>query len=41
MGCPHGKRPEDTVRNLLFELSQSYFFKDQDPLSLGRAAVNL
>eukprot|EP00438_Fugacium_kawagutii_P013534 Skav227869 [mRNA] locus=scaffold2896:29109:35143:+ [translate_table: standard] len=26
------KVEEDTVRNLLFELSQSYFFKDQDPL---------
>eukprot|EP00435_Cladocopium_sp_Y103_P008343 s2426_g2.t1 len=29
---PCFKIEEDTVRNLLFELSQSYFFKDQDPL---------
>ena len=29
---PCFKQEEDTVRNLLFELSQSYFFKDQDPL---------
>ena len=29
---PCFKMEEETVRNLLFELSQSYFFKDQDPL---------
>ena len=29
-------RCQDAVRNLLFELSQSYFFKDQDPLQPGR-----
>ena len=36
-----GFRPgaQETVRNLLFELSQSYFFKDQDPMRLGQNGV--
>ncbi|CAJ1379394.1 unnamed protein product [Effrenium voratum] len=32
LDLPCFKEEEETVRNLLFELSQSYFFKDQDPL---------
>ncbi|CAK9044288.1 unnamed protein product [Durusdinium trenchii] len=32
LDLPCFKAEEETVRNLLFEMSQSYFFKDQDPL---------
>ncbi|CAE7403604.1 unnamed protein product [Symbiodinium sp. CCMP2592] len=32
LDLPCFKMEEETVRNLLFELSQSYFFKDQDPM---------
>ncbi|CAE8646024.1 unnamed protein product, partial [Polarella glacialis] len=32
LAIPCFKAEEETLRNLLFELSQAYFFKDQDPL---------